>query len=84
MKKSDLKKHIKEEILSILKEASTALVTTKGGTKPVSFTSPAELNALKTDSNVTSITTTAGQKIKETESTETYILRKDKWRKIRK
>jgi hypothetical protein len=68
MKKSDLKKHIKEEILSILKEASTALVTTKGGTKPVSFSSPAELNALKTDANVSSITTTAGQKIKETES----------------
>jgi len=76
MKKSDLKKHIKEEILSILKEASTALVTTKGGTKPVSFTSPTELNALKTDSNVTSITTTAGQKIKETESTETYMISK--------
>jgi hypothetical protein len=68
MKKSDLKKHIKEEILSILKEATTALVTTKGGTKPVSFTSPTELNALKTDANVSSITTTAGQKIKETQS----------------
>jgi len=66
MKKSDLKKHIKEEILSILKEASTALVTTKGGTKPVSFSSPSELSALKTDANVSSITTTAGQKIKET------------------
>jgi hypothetical protein len=76
MKKSDLKKHIKEEILSILKEASTALVTSKGGTKPVSFSSPSELNALKTDSNVTSITTTAGQKIKETESTETYMISK--------
>ena len=68
MKKSDLKKHIKEEILSILKEASTALVTSKGGTKPVSFSSPTELNALKTDANVSSITTTAGQKIKETQS----------------
>jgi hypothetical protein len=66
MKKSDLKKHIKEEILSILKEASTALVTSKGGTKPVSFSSPTELNALKTDANVSSITTTAEQKIKET------------------
>jgi hypothetical protein len=76
MKKSDLKKHIKEEIFSILKEASTALVTSKGGTKPVSFSSPAELNALKTDANVSSITTTAGQKIKETESTETYMISK--------
>jgi hypothetical protein len=76
MKKSDLKKHIKEEILSILKEASTALVTSKGGTKPVSFSSPTELNALKTDANVSSITTTAGQKIKETETTETYMISK--------
>ena len=76
MKKSDLKKHIKEEILSILKEASTALVTSKGGTKPVSFSSPTELNALKTDANVSSITTTAGQKIKEAESTEEYMISK--------
>jgi len=76
MKKSDLKKHIKEEILSILKEASTALVTTKGGTKPVSFSNPSELSALKTDANVSSITTTAGQKIKETETTEEYMISK--------
>lgn len=68
MKKSSLKSFIREEIISILKEASTALVTSKGGTKPVSFSNPAELNQLKADTNVTSITTTAGQKIKETES----------------
>lgn len=76
MKKSSLKSFIREEIISILKEASTALVTSKGGTKPVSFSNPAELNQLKSDSNVTSITTTAGQKIKEIKRIPTSV--KDK------
>ena len=67
MKRKELYEYIREEIINelTLAEDSTALVTTKGGTKPVTFKNPSELNPLKGDSNVTSITTTAGQKLKE-------------------
>jgi len=70
MKKSELKKYIKEEIVATLSEDSNALVTTKGGTKTVPFKSAAELDPLKKDPNVTGITTTAGQKLKEDELDE--------------
>lgn len=67
MKRKELYEYIREQIINELtiNEDGTALVTTKSGTKPVPFKNPAELNPLKSDSNVTSITTTAGQKIKE-------------------
>ena len=65
MKRKDLYNYIREEIIETLSEDSTALVTSKAGTKPVSFKNPTELNPLKTDPNISSITTSAGQKIKE-------------------
>ena len=69
MKRSELKKYIKEEIVKELSEA-TAMVDTKGGTKSITFKSPTELDVLKKDPNVTGITTTTGQKIKEDELDE--------------
>jgi len=47
------------------KEDSSALVTSKSGTKSISYKNPQELDQLKRDPNVSSITSTAGQKIKE-------------------
>ena len=70
MKKSELKKQIEEVITEILGEDINALVGTKTGTKVVPVKSPAELGPLKADPNVTSITTTGGQKLKETEDEE--------------
>lgn len=70
MKRSDLKKQIEEVITEILSEDINALVGTKTGTKVVPVKSPAELGPLKADPNVTSITTTSGQKLKETEDEE--------------
>jgi len=67
MKRSELKKQIEEIITEILSEDINALVATKTGTKVVPVKNPTELNPLKTDPNVTSITTTGGQKLKETE-----------------
>jgi hypothetical protein len=67
MKRSELKEKIEEIITEILSEDINALVATKtGGTKVVPVKNPTELNPLKTDPNVTSITTTGGQKLKET------------------
>jgi len=65
MKRKDLYNYIKEEIVETLSEDNTALVTSKAGTKPVSFKNPSELNSLKSDVNISNITTTSGQKIKE-------------------
>ena len=70
MKSSELKKYIEENIVEILDEANALVVTKTGGTKVVPIQNPTELNPLKADANVTSITTTAGQKIKETEDEE--------------
>ena len=70
MKRSNLKKQIEEVITEILGEDINALVGTKTGTKVVPVKNPAELNPLKADPNVTSITTTGGQKLKETEDEE--------------
>ncbi len=68
MKLSELKKYIEENIVEILDEANALITTKVGGTKVVPIQNPTELNPLKTDANVTSITTTAGQKIKEGET----------------
>jgi hypothetical protein len=75
MKRKELYNYIREEIINelTLTENNTALVTTKGGTKPVTFKNPSELNSLKSDSNVTSITTTGGQKLKEMARTPNNI-----------
>lgn len=71
MKLSELKKYIEENIVEILGEDVNALVGTKvGGTKVVPVKNPTELNPLKADPNVTSITTTGGQKIKEAKDDE--------------
>lgn len=64
MKVKELRKLVREIIKEALAEGN-ALVSTKSGTKSISFSNPSELNALKTDSNVSSITTTDGQKLKE-------------------
>jgi hypothetical protein len=76
MKRKALYDYIREEIINelTLAEDNTALVTTKvGGTKPIAFKNASELNPLKGDSNVTSITTTAGQKLKEMARTPNNI-----------
>jgi hypothetical protein len=70
MKLSELKKYIEENIVEILGEDTNALVTTKLGTKVVPIKNPTELNPLKTDPNVTGITTTGGQKLKEVDDEE--------------
>ena len=71
MKLSELKKYIEENIVEILGEDINALVATKtGGTKVVPVKNPTELNPLKADANVTSITTTGGQKLKEVDDEE--------------
>jgi hypothetical protein len=72
MKRSDLKKQIEEVITEILSEDINALVGTKTGTKVVPVKNPAELGPLKADPNVTSITTTSGQKLKETEDEDEF------------
>ena len=64
MKRKDLYNQIREDIISTLSE-DTALVTSKAGTNSVSYAKSDDLNNLKDDSNVSSITTTSGQKIKE-------------------
>lgn len=67
MKAKQLRRIIREAIQEVLSEDMNALVTTKTGTKSVSYKNPTELSALKADSNVASITTTSGQKLKETD-----------------
>ena len=64
MKVKQLRKLIREAVMEVINE-NTALVSTKSGTKSISFKDPKELNPLKIDSNVTSIETTSGQKLKE-------------------
>jgi len=64
MKVSELKENIRGIIRKKMNEAN-ALVTTKTGTKPVDYKNATELNKLKSDPNVSSIETTAGQKLKE-------------------
>jgi hypothetical protein len=67
MKKSKLIELINEAFNEVLQEDVTAAVTTKSGTKFTKVKNPSELNPLKSDPNVSSIETTAGQKLKETE-----------------
>ena len=73
MKRSDLKKQIEEVITEILSEAGekTAMVTTQSGeTTVVDYNAPNELNKIKDNTDVKSIKTGAGQKIKEVEDEE--------------
>ena len=64
MKAKQLRRLVREAIEEIMSEG-TAMVTSRGGTKSISFKTPTELNTLKSDPNVSSIETTSGQKIKE-------------------
>jgi hypothetical protein len=69
MKKTRLLEIIREEITIALNEATNVIITNKkGDSDTLSYNTPtdkAEVNKLKQDSNITSIKTTAGQKIKE-------------------
>lgn len=69
MKKTRLLEIIREEITAALNEATNVIITNKkGDSDTLSYNTPsekAEVNKLKQDSNITSIKTTAGQKIKE-------------------
>lgn len=69
MKKTRLLQIIREEITAALNEATNVIITNKkGDSDTLSYNTPtdkAEVNKLKQDSNITSIKTTAGQKIKE-------------------
>ena len=71
MKISQLEEVIRAKVRKIktLKEMN-ALVTSKVGTKSVSYKDPAELASLRSDTNVSSIVNTGGMKIKETEVTQ--------------
>jgi hypothetical protein len=61
---------LKSILNQIIKE-NNALVTTRTGvTKSVSYKNPSELDMLKRDSNVSDITATSGQKLKEAELAE--------------
>ena len=75
MKSKQLRRIIREAIEEILAE-NTAMVTTKAGTKNISFKDPKELDALRKDSNVSSIETTGGQKLKEADIEEMARLAK--------
>ena len=74
MKKTRLLEIIREEIAGILNEASNAIVTYKNNdTDTFSYNTlqdRTEMAKLKADSNVTSIKTTSGQKIKEDQLNE--------------
>jgi len=59
-----LTKSTKNDILNLVREAVNAMVTDKTGTHSVSVADTNALNTLRGDSNVSSITTTAGQKVK--------------------
>lgn len=58
-------KQIRTLVKEVIAEATNAVITTKTGTKTVSYENPRELDSLRKDSNVSSIETTGGQKIKE-------------------
>ena len=68
MKISQLKEVIRAKVRKAkeLKEMN-ALVTTRTGTKPVTYNNASELGNLRSDANVSSIVSTNGQKIKENE-----------------
>jgi len=61
--KVKLTKENADAIQKMVSEA-VAMVTSKGGTAAVDYNNPQELDALRRDSNVSSIKTTTGQKLK--------------------
>lgn len=63
--KNKLQSLIRRAINEVLNENENALVATKSGTKVIPFTNTTELSSLAADSNVSSITTTGGKKLKE-------------------
>jgi hypothetical protein len=68
MKRKDLYNYIKEEIIEALTEAGekTAMVTTQSGkTSAVDYKTSDELNRIKDNTDIKSIETGTGQKIKE-------------------
>ena len=70
MKRKELYEYIREEIINELTEDGTAMVTSKLGTKAVTYKNPIELNPLRADSNISAITTTDGKKLKESDLEE--------------
>ena len=77
MKKSDLKKHIKEEILSILKEGELNIPTPSGTSSDVSSEQKAAAQkASAAGTMVKYIKKGQVKEDKETESTETYMISK--------
>jgi hypothetical protein len=77
MKKTRLLEIIREEIVGALKEESNVIITNrKGETDTLAYNTPAdktEVAKLKKDSNITSIKTTGGQKIKEEQLDEDML-----------
>ena len=63
--KNKLQSLIRRAINEVLNEDENALVATKSGTKVIPFKNTTELSSLVADSNVSSITTTSGKKLKE-------------------
>jgi hypothetical protein len=63
--KNKLQSLIRRAINEVLNEDENALVATKSGTKVIPFKNTTELSSLAADSNVSSITTTSGKKLKE-------------------
>ena len=67
MKISELRNSIREMIVAELSEAGekTALVTTRSGTTAIDYKTPDELRSIGDNTDVVSVKTGAGQKIKE-------------------
>ena len=66
MRISELKRAIREMIVGELNEAEkTAFIGTKKGSKAVEYSNPSELTPLANNSDITSIETSDGKKIKE-------------------
>lgn len=58
-------KQIRALVKEVISEATNAIIATKTGTRTIPYKNTSELNALKTDPNISSIETTGGQRIKE-------------------
>jgi hypothetical protein len=63
MKKSELKQYIREEIISTLNEAGEKTAFVNG--KAIDYKDESELNSIKDNSDIKTITTASGKKIKE-------------------
>jgi threonyl-tRNA synthetase len=74
MKKSELKQYIREEIISVLNEAGEKTAFVNG--KAIDYKDESELNSIKDNSDIKTITTASGKKIKENKDSLSVIMDK--------